>query len=169
MSTAFDRESRTGIQEPATRLEAQRFLRLVDQSTWANHQWVEFVYSLHDPEERPRELLAHIMLGERVWFDRIDGREGSGSTFPILTREELLRGFEENARTYRELIESRMDDVIHFRRATGVEYQARVDDIIQHLLTHGYHHRGQLAAHYARGGKPYPSTDHIDYLVEKRL
>jgi uncharacterized damage-inducible protein DinB len=61
-----------------------------------------------------------------------------------------------------------MDD-IQFRRATGVEYHARVLDIIYHLLTHGYHHRGQLAAHYARAGIKYPNTDHINFLVEKKL
>ena len=52
----------------------QELLGLVDQSVWANRQWTEFVYSQPDPEARPRELLGHIMVGERVWFERIDGQ-----------------------------------------------------------------------------------------------
>jgi uncharacterized damage-inducible protein DinB len=87
----------------------------------------------------------------------------------VLTKDELLRGFAENVATYRQLIGSRLPDVVHFRRATGEEYHATVADIIYHLVTHGYHHRGQLAAYYARAGVPYPSVDHIDYLTQNRL
>ena len=72
-------------------------------------------------------------------------------------------------RSGHELIASRLLDVIHFRRASGEEYHASVADILYHLVTHGYHHRGQLAALCARAGVPYPSVDHIDYLMQNRL
>lgn len=146
-------------------------LRLVDQSIWANRQWIDFVYARPDPETRPRELLGHVMVSERVWFERITGEPeaGTGTAFPVLTREELLRGLEENRATFERLIATRLEDVVHFRRATGREYHARVADILLQLITHGYHHRGQLAAHYARAGAAYPSTDHIDYLMENRI
>jgi uncharacterized damage-inducible protein DinB len=146
----------------------QRLLRLVDQSLWANRLWVDFVYSLPHPEVRPRELLSHILLGERAWFQRVADQPELTDTFSLLSRDELLQGFSENAETYRRLA-SRLEDIVHFRRATGVEHHARVEDILHHLLTHGYHHRGQLAAHYARSGTPYPSTDHIDFLIQHRL
>ena len=144
-------------------------LRLVEQSVWANRRWIDFVYARPDPETRPRELLSHVIFGERVWFERIAGEQATRATFLDLGKDELLRGLEENRRTYRALIASRLDDVIHFTRASGEAYHARVVDIVLHLLTHGYHHRGQLAAHYARAGGPYPGTDHIDYLIENRL
>lgn len=171
METTFDQRTRVEAEEVRTDRPdvAERLLRLVEQSVWANRQWVDFVYAQPHPETRPLELLAHIMLGERVWFERIAGISSIASTFPILGKDELLEGFAGNAETYRRLIASRLDDVVDFRRDTGVKYHARVEDIVQHVLTHGYHHRGQLAAHYAKSGKPYPSTDHIDYLIEKRL
>jgi uncharacterized damage-inducible protein DinB len=146
----------------------QELLRQVDQSVWANRQWVEFVFSRSDPERRPLELLGHLMIGERVWFDRVEGRKEPDEFFPILGKDELLRGLEENAGTYRRLVAGRLEDVIHFRRSTGEEYHARVLDVVHHLLTHGFHHRGQLAAHYARQGA-YPNTDHINYLIVNRL
>jgi uncharacterized damage-inducible protein DinB len=147
----------------------RELLRLVDQSVWANLRWVEFVYSRPDPEVRPRELLAHVMLGERVWFERIEGQQRITTTFPLMSRDELGRGFTENADTFRRLIGASPEEVVHFRRATGEEYHARVVDIVHHLLTHGYHHRGQLAAHFARSGVTYPSTDHIDFLMAMKL
>jgi uncharacterized damage-inducible protein DinB len=148
---------------------AQDLPKLVAQSQWANSRWVEVVYAQATEDAKPRELLAHIMLSERVWFERIAGQQVTTTTFSALTRDELLRGFEENVATYRQLIGSRLHDVIHFRRGTGEEYHATVADIIYHLITHGYHHRGQLAAHYSRAGVPYPSVDHIDYLIQNRL
>ena len=144
-------------------------LRLVEHSLWANCQWLEFVYSQPDPETRPRELLGHVMVSERIWFERIYGEQKTQTFFPILTKEELLRGFEENRQTFQKLIATCLEDVIQFKRGTGEEYHARVADIIQHLLTHGYHHRGQLASFYARKGATYPNTDHINFLIENRL
>src|SRR5260370_11694367 len=152
-------------QQPLT----QTLLRLVEQSVWANRQWVEFVYSRPDPEVRPRELLTHLMLGERIWFERIAGQQRTPAASPLMSKHELLQGFIENAETFLQLIRFRLRDVIHFRRDSGEEYHAPVEDIIHHLLTHGYHHRGQLAAHYARSGIKFPNTDHINFLIENRL
>jgi uncharacterized damage-inducible protein DinB len=143
--------------------------RLIDHSVWANLQWVDFVYSQDDVEPRPRELLAHVMVGERVWLDRIEGHPNTTTTFALLTRTELVQGFKQNSSTLLSLIDSRLEDVIHFRRASGEEYHARILDIIYHLLTHGYHHRGQIAAHYARAGAKYPNTDHINFLIVNKL
>jgi hypothetical protein len=78
-------------------LLTRELLRLVDQSAWANLRWVEFVFSQPDPEVRPRELLSHIMLGERVWFERIENQERMTTTFPLRSKEELLRGFSERS------------------------------------------------------------------------
>jgi uncharacterized damage-inducible protein DinB len=148
---------------------SRELLRWVDHSLWANLKWVEFAHAQPDPDARARELLAHIMVGERVWFERIEGEQRSTAVFRVLPREMLIEGFLENAKTYRKLIGGDRDRVIQFRRASGEEYHARVLDVILHLLTHGYHHRGQLAAIYARSRIEYPSTDHIDFLMANRL
>ena len=171
MNPTFEHDPRVGTDErPAHEHPlAQPLLGLVEQSLWANRQWVEFVYSQPDPEVRSREILAHIMVGERVWFERIEREPRTTATFLRLGKEELLRGFDENAKTFRRLIGADLQDDIHFRRASGEEYHARVADIIYHLLTHGYHHRGQLAAHYARSDMKYPNTDHINFLIENKL
>ena len=147
----------------------RELLRLVGHSVWANLQWVEVVYSQAEPEVRPRELLGHVMVGERAWFERIEGEQKTTTMFPLLGKDELVRGFSENGDTFRQLIDARLEDVVHFRRASGEEYHARVADIIHHLLTHGYHHRGQLAAHFARRGVTYPNTDHINFLIQNKL
>lgn len=147
----------------------REILRLIEHSVWANLRWVEAVYSQSNPEERPREILGHLMVGERAWLERIEGAQKTFTMFPLLSRDELVLGFTENAEAFRRLIGSHLEDVVHFRRVSGEEYHARVADIIYHLLTHGYHHRGQLAAHFARSGMTYPNTDHINFLIQNKL
>jgi uncharacterized damage-inducible protein DinB len=71
--------------EPARGALVDEVLRLVDQSVWANRQWVEFVYSDPAPEVRPRELLGHLMTSERIWFDRIAGVPETQADFPVLS------------------------------------------------------------------------------------
>ena len=144
-------------------------LRLVEQSIWANLQWIEFVYSQLAPETRPKELLGHIIIGEKIWFERIDGAQKTQTFFPVLTKDELLLNIEKNRKTFLRLIEENLEDIIHFKRGSGEEYQARVIDIIHQVLTHGYHHRGQLALHYAKKGLKYPNTDHINFLIVSKL
>jgi uncharacterized damage-inducible protein DinB len=109
------------------------------------------------------------MDGERVWFERIDGHPRTTADVSMLSREELVQGFAENTATYRRFIRDQLTRVVHFRRASGEEYHATVEDILLHLFTHGYHHRGQLAAHYARTRVKYPNTDHIHYLLVNKL
>lgn len=136
---------------------------------WANRQWIDFVHAQPDLENRPQELLCHVVVSDRVWFERIAGEQTTRTTFAVLTKEELLRGLEANRETFLTLIATRLEDVIHFRRASGDEYHARVIDIIHQVLTHGHHHRGQLAAHYARKGVTPPNTDHVNFLIQNKL
>ena len=144
--------------------------RLIDQMLWANRTWVEYVHSSDGAEPRAHQLLAHIMVGEKVWLHRVIGKAPLAiDSFGPLSREELLRGLADSHETLRELIASRLFDDVDFTRQNGDRYHARVIDIIHHLVTHGHHHRGQLAALYARKGVKYPNTDHIQYLIANAL
>ena len=167
MNSAVDVGSQGVRRRPAS-LPGE-LLHLVEQSVWANRQWIEFVYSQPESETRPREILSHVVVSEEVWFDRTEGEPEDQTTFAVRSKAELLRRLEENRRTFGKLIAERLEDVVHFRRASGEAYDARVVDIIHQLLTHGYHHRGQIAAHYARKGARYPNTDHINFLIENKL
>ena len=152
MSPTLDRVPTT----PQASLIAELDL-LLDQSLWANRRWVEFVHAQPDAERRPRELLGHIMAAERIWFERILGERKTTDAFPVLEKDELLRALDENRATCASLIATRLDQVFHFRRATGEEGDARVIDVIHHLVTHGYHHRGQLSVYLRVSGVPAPA------------
>ena len=98
---------------------AATLTRLVSHSVWANRKWIEFVYLEQSPPRRAEELLAHLVIGERVWFDRIAGMPQAREMFQILPKNELLQRLEENEHTFSSLIASRLNDLIYFKRGTG--------------------------------------------------
>ena len=53
----------------------REILRLGRAVGLAEPALVELVYSQPDPEVRPREILGHLMVGERAWFERIEGQQ----------------------------------------------------------------------------------------------
>src|SRR5262245_47307612 len=108
----------TSEPDAASQLLVKELLRLVDHSVWANRSWINHVYSQPDLDEHPRLLLAHIVLGERVWFERVSGEQMTRDTFPALEKRELLRLLDENQRTYLNLIPAQLNDVVDFKRAS---------------------------------------------------
>src|SRR5258708_40136518 len=93
--------ARTPSDGPAPSDEGQKYQpsltqtlrRLLDQSLWANRQWVEFVYSRPDPEVRPRELLAHLMLGARIWLGRLARPPRTPPASPLIRKAGLHQCF----------------------------------------------------------------------------
>lgn len=143
--------------------------RSILHAAWANRQWIDFICGQNPSDPHALKLMGHILAGEKLWFERITGQPRTKELFPVLEREALLALFEANHLEYQRLLSSRLEDVVPFKRITGEQYQASVADILLHLITHGYHHRGQLAAHFARKGVKYPNTDHINYLIQNCL
>ena len=72
-------------------------------------------------------------------------------------------------RTYNEALGGDLKRVVSYTRFTGERYASPVGDILAHLVTHGAHHRGQLAAHVAKLGAPVPNTDFIQLCLTHGL
>ncbi|MBE7466099.1 MAG: hypothetical protein HS116_21695 [Planctomycetes bacterium] len=136
--------------------------KLIEQTLWANARWIAFVYD-RPLEDRPRRLVAHLLLAERAWFDRLAGREPGPLLFELLSRDELDRMLEVHRVRYAEVLGGDLDRVIEYRRFSGEAFASPVSDILLHLVTHAFHHRGQLSSYYAGQGVACPRTDFIQY------
>ncbi|GMV79997.1 MAG: hypothetical protein AMXMBFR7_11810 [Planctomycetota bacterium] len=136
--------------------------KLIEQTQWANARWIAFVYD-RALEDRPRRLVAHLLLAERAWFDRLDGREPGPLLFALLSRDELERMQEAHRARYAEILAGDLNRTIEYRRFNGERHASPVSDILLHLVTHAFHHRGQLSSYYAEQGVACPRTDFIQY------
>lgn len=139
--------------------------KLVKQTIWGNGELIEPVYSQPDPE--PRKLLSHIHHAESVWFERIAGEMVTTDIWRILDREELEGIRAAHAQTYKDLLAGDLHRVVAYRQFTGEDHQSPIAEILLHLITHGFHHRGQIAMLLSIAGIAPPRTDFITFTRKR--
>lgn len=152
-----------------TASSATELQRLVAHCIWANQRWIEHVDSACPSDVRAVTLVSHVLLGEQAWFDRLDGKEPDRSLWrplPIDEQREMLRAHE---LTYRRLLVADLSTRLEYVRFSGDRYSSSIGDIVRHLVTHGAHHRGQLAAHVSSNGVPVINTDFLGYCMQHQI
>lgn len=130
---------------------------------------MEYVATTCPYDARAVTLVSHILLGERAWFDRMDQREPNRAIWrplPVEVQREMQRVHEWR---YEGLLAVDPDTPIEYQRFTGERYISSIADILRHLVTHGAHHRGQLAAHVSSRGVAPINTDFLRYCMEHGL
>ncbi len=137
--------------------------RLTQHSIWANARLVDFLIEKNVADEQILKLASHIALGERAWFQRIDGEPVNPDIFEVMNFEDLRELFQKHAGIYERLVKGDLSRVISYTRFTGESHQSPISDILLHLATHGAHHRGQIAMLLSRAGTKLPNLDFINF------
>ena len=136
---------------------------LVAHANWANRLWLEIVASRANNDEYLRRLISHIYLAEQAWFQRIFAEEVRPDVFSTLECDELRQMADRHAGRYAEVLATDLSRVIAYRRFNGDPYESSVLDILNHVITHGAHHRGQMAAYASRVEIAPPDTSYISF------
>jgi uncharacterized damage-inducible protein DinB len=139
--------------------------KLVDHCLWANDAWIGFIAEHAPSDTFAITRMSHILLGERAWFQRIAGEQVDPAVWSPLGFDELRETHRRHRDQYRRLLQGDLERIVPYTRFSGERYQSQVGDILLHLVTHGAHHRGQLATHVSsRGLKPI-NTDYVQYCL----
>jgi uncharacterized damage-inducible protein DinB len=141
--------------------------KLIDHCNWANSEWISYAAQLFPADDFVLVRLSHILLGERAWFQRIDGTAVDRNVWHTMTIPALREVHARHAAQYRELLAGDLERVVAYKRFTGEEYQSPVSEILLHLTLHGAHHRGQIATYVSNQGKQPINTDFIQYCLRK--
>lgn len=160
-------------------MRLKELIVLFDYNYWARDRVLAAVSQL-DPEQMlaPAELsygsilgaLTHILNAECVWRTRCQQRV-SPSSVPHETTiesfqklERLWQEEETLMRSYLDTLEERqLNETIAYRGLRGQAYENLLWQILVHLVTHGTHHRAELAAHLTTLGKPPGNFDFVIY------
>jgi uncharacterized damage-inducible protein DinB len=149
--------------------------RLIDQMFDANRAMIEYLRSLEVPSSELMRLASHILQAEEVWLCRIQGRQSPPNAFTPVPLERMAADNEANYAGYKALLQATdgdkqsSDDTAFTRRIAyktfdGAAGDGSMADIILHVITHGYHHRGQMAAFCSQKQmKPFANTAYIVY------
>jgi len=136
---------------------------------WANRKLI--AATTENGSARALKLLAHLLITEKEYFARLDGKDSTGFDFwPDLSVgkcEELSR---ENTKYYLELLDGLDEDELEvttrYKTSEGIAHENNYREMLTHVLFHSMTHRGQaLAAVRADGFEP-PKVDYIIFTRE---
>jgi uncharacterized damage-inducible protein DinB len=143
---------------------------LLQYDAWANRRVVE---ALQQPKTPPRaiELFAHILGAQETWLSRLGGLDSSSvEVWPRLTAaecEQRQRRLERALADYVRMIgPEKLDEPIDYRTTAGKEFRNTPRQILTHVIFHGQHHRGQIAACMRDSGVTPAATDLIAHFRE---
>jgi len=138
---------------------------------WANRR---VIVSLKSAEsQRSREILAHLLITEKEYYQRLYGKDSTGFHFwPPLSIEDCGILARENAQAYEGLLrrfeEDGLDIRVKYRTSEGVRYENTFRELLTHVLIHSSIHRGNIMLKLREDGFEPPKIDYIIYLRETK-
>ncbi len=145
--------------------------QLFEYNDWANRR---MIVSLKENEsERCLEILAHLLITEKEYFERLYGKDSTGFDFwPEMSIQECSTLAKENAGQYEKLLK-RFDDeaigmYVKYKTSEGVEHENTFREMLSHVLIHSSTHRGNIMLKLREEGFQPPKIDYIIYLRETK-
>jgi uncharacterized damage-inducible protein DinB len=139
--------------------------RLFSYDAWANREVLAGLRAASTPPARTLKFIAHILAAERVWLDRLEGREQTVPVWPEFTIEECTTHADELSELWRTYLgacsEADLTESISYKNSKGEAWSNRKDDILMHVVMHAAYHRGQIAADMRSAGLTPAYTDFI--------
>jgi uncharacterized damage-inducible protein DinB len=163
-------------------MNVEDFRLLYVYNSWANHRTLDACAALREEQftrdlgssfRSVRDTLAHICGVEWLWLERWHGRSHNAlapaSEFPNLAALHRRWGeVEQNLVDYvASLTPEDIQRTIKHKTTQGVEQEAPLWQMLQHLVNHGTYHRGQVATMLRQLGAKPISTDMILFYRER--
>ncbi len=150
---------------------AEHLRHLFEFNDWANRR---MIVSLKDNgSKRSLEILVHLLITEKEYFERLYGKDSTGfDFFPKMTIQECSTLAKENAGRYEKLLK-RFDDeaigmYVKYKTSEGVPYENTFREMLSHVLIHSSTHRGNIMLTLREEGFEPPTIDYIIYLRETK-
>jgi uncharacterized damage-inducible protein DinB len=163
-------------------LEKTDLGRLLEYTVWANHRVLRATALLPVDDYRRdlgsshggvRGTLAHMMSAENVWLDRWKGISGTrmfdeAEFKDVVALRDRWKVVEEHrAAWFRALRRDAPSQVIRYKSLDGQPFEAPLWQLVQHVVNHSTHHRGQVVALLRLLGSKAVSTDLVAFDREK--
>lgn len=144
---------------------------LYGYNDWANRRLIVALKSA--TSARSLELLAHLLVTEKEYYERLFGKDSTGfDFFPRLSIEECGQLARETAGNYEKLLrrfdEDGLDLRTSYKTSEGVEHENNFRELLTHVLFHSSIHRGNIMLKLREDGFEPPKIDYIIYLRETK-
>lgn len=132
---------------------------------WAGAALAEAV--LATPAPGALRPFAHALAADRVWHRRLTGAPGHGlEIWPDLDARACRALLQETTADWRSTLDA-LDDLgatVSYRTSRGEPFESTVADVLDHVLLHAAHHRGQATAALRAAGATPPALDFIFWV-----
>ncbi len=145
--------------------------QLFAYNDWANRRII--VALKGSGSQKSRKILAHLLVTEQEYFERLYGKDSTGFDFwPDLSLEECGRLAKETAERYEKLLrrfeEEGLDLYTRYNTSEGVAQENNFRELLTHVVFHSSIHRGNIILKLREEGHEPPKTDYIIYLRETK-
>ena len=163
-------------------LDKDDLRRLIDYTVWANHRILRAAATLEvEPFRRDlasshggvRGTLTHTMGAEWIWLERWKGfspRQGiDESEFAdILALRDRWAAIDGHRAAWLDaLAPEASSHVIRYRNLQGIENEAPLWQLVQHMANHSSYHRGQVVTMLRQLGARAVGTDMVTWDRER--
>ena len=136
---------------------------------WANRRIVQAL-KLNE-SERARKILAHLLITEQEYFERLYGKDSFGFDFwQDLSIEDCGALAREVAERFEKLLrkfdDEGLDMKTRYRTSEGIWHENTFRELLTHVLFHSSIHRGNIVLKMREENVEPPKIDYIIYLRE---
>lgn len=147
----------------------EHFRQSFAYNDWANQRILAALKE--NPVERARQILAHLLITEKEYFERLDGKDSTGFDFwQDLSIEECGELASETAKIYKQLLselkEEDLETIASYKNSVGEPYANNYRELFSHVLVHSATHRGNIMLKIREEDFTPPMIDYIIYLRE---
>lgn len=136
----------------------------IEYDLWANRQILEAIKKVSDEEllSDLTRLFAHLFKAQIIWYNRmmdISEKTEIWGNYSVEECSSLLN----DSPAMLEGIARKIGVTCAYKNSKGVEFESSVEDIFEHVIIHGQHHRSQILMLLSKAGIDHPATDYIFY------
>jgi uncharacterized damage-inducible protein DinB len=145
--------------------------QIFDYNDWANRRIITALKE--NRSEKARRILAHLLITEQEYFERLYGKDSKGFDFwQDLSLEECGALAREISERYEKLLrkfdEEGLDLTANYRTSEGEWKENTFREILTHVPFHSAIHRGNIILKIREEGFEPPKIDYIIYLRETK-
>lgn len=138
---------------------------------WANRRVITALKSVDSGKSR--RILAHLLITEQEYFERLYGKDSFGFDFwQDLSLEQCGDLARETAERYEKLLRKFDDEGLdlktNYRTSEGVWFENTFRELLTHVLFHSSIHRGNIIVQMREENFAPPKIDYIIYLRETK-
>ena len=143
--------------------------QLFAYNDWAN--WRIITSLKENKSEKARRILAHLLITEKEYFERLYGKDSTGFDFwQDLSLEDCGKLARETADAYEKLLrefeEENLILIARYKTSEGVTYENTFRELLMHVLFHSSIHRGNIILKMREESFTPPKIDYIIFLRE---